>query len=99
MFLNVCLFDFFFLSEPLHALPLARLLALSCDELGYFVSTYTHMICYGAMVLSHALLSTPASAVAVFFVLAMAALQVLLCMSERVGAGGKLQKKKNASLS
>jgi hypothetical protein len=33
------------------------------------------MICYGAMVLSHALLSTPASAVAVFFVLAMAALQ------------------------
>jgi len=65
----------FFAPEPLHALPLARLLALSCDELGYFVSTYTHMICYGAMVLSHALLSTPASAVAVFFVLAMAALQ------------------------
>ena len=89
MFLNVYLFYFIFIfSEPLHALPLARLLALSCDELGYFVSTYTHMICYGAMVLSHALLSTPASAVAVFFVLAMAALQA-----------GTLKKKNHASLS
>ena len=46
------------------------------------------MICYGAMVLSHALLSTPASAVAVFFVLAMAALQA-----------GTLKKKIHASLS
>ncbi len=61
--------------EPLGGLPLARLLALSLDELGYFVSTYTHMICYAALVLSHALLCTPATGVAVLFVLAMAALQ------------------------
>jgi len=61
--------------EPLECASIVRLLALSLDELGYFVSTYTHMICYGALVLSHAMLCTPASGVAVFFVLAMAAFQ------------------------
>jgi len=60
---------------PLRSVPLSRLLRLSVDELGYFVATYTHMICYAALVLSHALLCTPATAVAVFFGLAMAALQ------------------------
>jgi hypothetical protein len=60
---------------PLLGVSLSRLLRLSLDALGYFVATYTHMICYLALVLSHALLCTPATAVAVFFVLAMAALQ------------------------
>ena len=62
--------------EPLEGLSLSRLVVLSVDELVYFVGTYTHMMCYGALVLSHALLCTPASGAAVLFVLVMAALQV-----------------------
>ena len=62
--------------EPLEGLSISGLLVLSVDELGYFVGTYTHMMCYGALVLSHAFLCTPASGVAVLFVLVMATLQV-----------------------
>ena len=60
---------------PLQGLSVWRLLELALDEIAHFLSTYTHMMCYVALVLSHVLLRTPASGVAVLFVLVMATFQ------------------------